>query len=231
VIQRAMAKKPEERYQDMREFERALAPFAASDRTLVSAGAPEVDAQPTLHEGQAPPSSASVDAATTWGVRFARPGLVVFTAIGFLWHFGNTVAAIVAALTLLEKRELTETAAHLVLAVGLAVLATPLVLWVRHIARSVWPSTPRALEALRRVKLTVLYSASAYGIASLGLVLFQTLIEHESARLADPTRWPGSVAAALVVFALAFALTRPRSKAIAVGPDRPPPKPSSRRGR
>ncbi len=228
VIQRAMAKKPEERYQDMRELERALAPFAAAERTLVSGVAPEADAQPTLLEGHAPPSSGRLDSATGLGVRFARPGLVVFSALGFLWLFGNTIAAIVAALTLLEKRELTETEAHLVLAVGLAVLATPLVLWIRHIARSVWPSTPRALEALRRVKWTVLYSASAYGICSLGLVLFQTLIEHESARLADPTRWPGSVAAALVVFALAFALTHPRSKA--AGPERPPPKPSRRGG-
>jgi hypothetical protein len=75
---------------------------------------------------------------------------------------------------------------------------TPAALWVRHLARDVWPSTPRSLELMARLRGTVLYSAASYGIVALGLELVFAVVERRSALVARPA-W------ALLAFAVAIA--------------------------
>ena len=69
---------------------------------------------------------------------------------------------------------------------ALCALATPAVLWVRHLGKEVWPSTPRALEAQLRLRRTVLYSAATAGITGLIVQLFEVLLQRQGAGLARP---------------------------------------------
>jgi serine/threonine-protein kinase len=85
--------------------------------------------------------------------------------------------------------------------------ATPLVLFLRHVGRH-WQSTPRAMELGARVRLTVLSSASAYGLAALFVQLFESVLRRTASELSLPG-WPllcGSLA--LAVGAATWALTQ-----------------------
>jgi hypothetical protein len=60
------------------------------------------------------------------------------------------------------------------------------VLWIRHLSREIWPSTPRAIEAQQRLRRTVLYSAATAGIASLVVHLFEVLLKRNGGGLSRP---------------------------------------------
>ena len=59
-------------------------------------------------------------------------------------------------------------------------------LWIRHLGREVWPSTPRALEAQLRLRRTVLYSAATAGIGALVVQLFEVVLKRHGEGLARP---------------------------------------------
>jgi len=67
-----------------------------------------------------------------------------------------------------------------------AALVTPLVLWLRYLMRDVWPSTPKSLGTMARLRATVLYSAAAYGIAALFFQLFLVIIDRHALTVAKP---------------------------------------------
>jgi hypothetical protein len=81
---------------------------------------------------------------------------------------------------------------------------------MRHVAREIWPSTPRALEAAHRLKRTVLFSASAYGIAALAVVGYHTVIERHSAAISAPLWWLAVFNVAMLVGLATWILGRPR---------------------
>jgi hypothetical protein len=143
-------------------------------------------------------------------VRLARPGLVFYTLLGVAWLVGNLVAAISSLLRLVQGKEPTATESVMALVGAIAFVVTPAVLWMRHVAREIWPSTPRAVEAAQRVKRTVLFSASAFGISALCVVLFETIIEHQSAGIAKPYWWLGVFNIAMLTGFGAWMLGRQR---------------------
>jgi hypothetical protein len=143
-------------------------------------------------------------------VRLARHGLVFYTLLGVMWLVGNLVAAISSLLRLVQGKEPTSTESIMALAGAAAFVVTPAVLWMRHVAREVWPSTPRAVETAQRVKRTVLFSASAYGIAALCVVLFETIVEHQSIGIAKPYWWLGVFNIAMLTGFGAWMLGRSR---------------------
>jgi hypothetical protein len=67
-----------------------------------------------------------------------------------------------------------------------ATLATPAVLWIRYLRREVWPSTPKSVSWMMRLRTTVLYSAAAYGIAALFVQLFEIAIERSAESVSHP---------------------------------------------
>jgi ABC-type nickel/cobalt efflux system permease component RcnA len=83
-------------------------------------------------------------------------------------------------------------------------------LWFRHVVREIWPSTPRAMQAVARLKRTVLFSATAYGLCALAVVLFETVVEQTSADIARPMWWLGVFNVAMVVGFVTWLLGRPR---------------------
>src|SRR5262249_26290227 len=105
--------------------------------------------------------------------RLARPTLAFFSALGFLWLTCSVVVVVGAIIRQLRGSDLTESETILLPIGAIGAVATPAVLWVRYVLREVWPSTPRAVEIGGRLRRTILYSASAYGIAWLFVGVFE----------------------------------------------------------
>ncbi len=204
VIQKAMAKSPAERFQSMAELDAALAPFDTTETIDVSSGATLIDrsaaatAKTVLRSSATAPSASADEAARS--VKLARPGLVFFTGLGGLWLLGCALVTVASAIRLVRGgSDLTQSEAVISLIGALCGLGTPAVLWIRHLGREVWPSTPRALEAQKRLRRTVLYSAATAGIVG-GLVqLLEVLINRTGAAVAEPGWALVTIGAALFV--------------------------------
>jgi hypothetical protein len=118
----------------------------------------------------------------------ARPGLLLFSGLGFAWLLANVAVAVGGVIRLQrgDGSDLSQVEAVLSIVGVTAALVTPLVLWIRHLSRDVWPSTPKSLGLMAQLRGTVLYSAAAYGIASLAIELAFAVIERRSALTARP---------------------------------------------
>ncbi|HEX5101685.1 MAG TPA: serine/threonine-protein kinase [Polyangiaceae bacterium] len=206
VIQRAMAKDPKDRYATMAELERELAAFDPELLSRPSAAPPPHESSPpdanaaTVVKRPSPRALRAQLQQTQQSVKVARPGLLVFTGLGFVWLFANVAVAVGGIIRSMrgEGSDLSQAEAVLSMVGVAAALVTPLGLWVRHLMKEVWPSTPKSLELMARLRGTVLYSAAAYGIAALAIELGFAVIERRSALIARPI-W------ALLTFLVALA--------------------------
>jgi serine/threonine protein kinase len=190
VIQRAMAKNPAERFQSMAELDLALSPFDTQEPIELAVGSTVIDraaaatAKTELRQSAATVQSANMDDAAR-AVKLARPGLVFFTGLGGAWLLACALILVASSIRLIRGgADLTESEVVISLIGALCALGTPAVLWIRHLAREVWPSTPRAIEAQKRLRRTVLYSAASAGIASLVVQLFEVLLHRNGAGVA-----------------------------------------------
>jgi serine/threonine-protein kinase len=193
VIQRAMAKDPKDRYATMADLERELSAFDPELLSRPSAAPPPESHPPdanaaTVVRRPSPRALRATLQQTQQSVKVARPGLLAFTGLGFAWLLANVAVAVGGIIRTLrgEASDLSQTEAVLSIVGVTAALVTPLVLWVRHLMREVWPSTPKSLELMARLRGTVLYSAAAYGIAALTVELAFAVIERRSALVARP---------------------------------------------
>jgi serine/threonine-protein kinase len=195
VVQHAMAKNPKDRYPTMEALEQALAAFdpellsrpstappaasgtrhAADAKTVVSGGSRRLALRDAMEQ-------------TQQSARAARPGLLAFTGLGFAWLLASLALAVGNALRALrgDGADLSQAEAVLVFVCVGAALVTPLMLWLRHLMRDVWPSTPKSLGTMARLRRTVLYSAAAYGIVTLFLQLFFVVMDRRAINLAKP---------------------------------------------
>ncbi len=200
VVQRTMAKTPSERFPTMEALEQALEPFDAPDARLPaltpkSSPEPSNQGEPTtLFEAAArtllaTPSSGSVHEQmeeTARSVRLARPGLVFFTGFGLLWGFVNVVVVAAALVRLIRGTDLSTAEVTLSIIGVLATLASPALMWIRHLRRDVWPSTPRSVEIQTRLRRVVLYSAAAYGLGAVLVQLFEGVVGRNGLGVARP---------------------------------------------
>jgi tRNA A-37 threonylcarbamoyl transferase component Bud32 len=209
VIQRAMAKNPGERFQSMAELDAApatdLAPGAApGDRAAVAT------AKTLLRQSAATVQSAGLDQAMR-AVRLARPGLVFFSGLGGLWLLSCALVTVASSIRFARGgADLSESEVIMASVGALCALITPAILWIRHLAREVWPSTPRAIEAQQRLRRTVLYSAASAGIAALLVQLFELLLQRHGSGLARPGWALFVIGVALFVAATTWVALRPR---------------------
>jgi serine/threonine-protein kinase len=222
VVQRAMAKNPSDRYQTMAELDRELAAFD-----------PDIAHRPSLAPTVPPPAAAGPESAvktvvrklspkalhaalerTQESVRVARPGLLLFTSLGFLWILASLAVAVGSSIRYVreEGSDLSQVEAVLCLVGVAAALVTPLVLWLRHLLRVVWPSTPRSLETMARLRATVLYGAAAYGIAALFVQVLLVLLQRHGSYVARPIWTLFAVFVGLATSAASWLLTSPRRR-------------------
>jgi serine/threonine-protein kinase len=194
VIQHAMAKDPRARFQSMAELDAALVPFDVLAQRISVVPEPHVvdrsaaaTAKTQLRQSAAATvQSARLDEAAR-AVKLARPGLVFFTGLGALWLLAGAIVTVASVIRLLRGGEdLTRSETVMSLIGALFALGTPAALWIRHLSREIWPSTPRAIEAQQRLRRSVLYSAATAGIASLIAQLFEVLLWRHGEGLSRP---------------------------------------------
>ena len=174
VVQRAMAKRPAERYASMDELWADLAPWDPGEPT----GAAPI---PLVNTTGGPGSSLAERART---IRMARPLGALLATLGLVWAGGTAVTAFAGMIRLARgagpNANLTGTeAALLVLGVGFA-FATPAALGVRYVVKHVWPHSGRALEVATRLRRPVMVGLAAYGLAALLVRFLEVVLLHRA---------------------------------------------------
>jgi len=156
VIERAMAKNPDERYPDMAAFERALAALSAG--SVVETGAPAALAAPQPSARRAPhPSEADTD------VHSARPRLILYLFVSVLLMISAATVA-VAGVELASGYAFDRVELRLILLSIVGSSLTPAILWFLHIRRRIWDNSSRVLSLLKQVRAAVLAGVVSYGL-------------------------------------------------------------------
>ncbi len=186
VVQKAMAKDARERYQDMRELDRDLAAFEAPSvvgGAGAAAGAGAVGSvvvrgtsgEETTRTDQHARTFLSASgtgarpapAAAGHEAKLARPTIVALTPVIATWLLLVVIAAAAGTIRALANREVTESEVMLMTLFSAAALVTPLVLWIVHVARSVWSNSVRAMELAADMRRFLAGSLVGYGLAAI----------------------------------------------------------------
>jgi serine/threonine-protein kinase len=182
IIQRAMAREPEDRYQTMAELDVALAAYDPNEMGID---------EPSRSLRLRPAPGSMVDATEqAREATQARPQLALYGALAIVGTLLGLVSAVAAVLRLSKDGAaptVSLTEALVIVLVLVAALSTPMVLLLRHIKKSVWPNTAKVLELLRRLKPPVLTALVVFGAG--GLLLRS--IESVLLRTATGIAWAG----------------------------------------
>ena len=178
VVQRAMAKRPGERYPDMTALLAALEPLVEHQSVLYDVVSAR-PARPASFDTQPGHSTA------------ARPRLVLFLTLALALLLGSLAVAF-AGVERVAGWSLSRLELGLLLACTAAVAITPTVLLVRRIKTQVWGNTNRVLELLSGVRGAVLTAIATYGLAWFGFRFFDGIVLR---LMGEPMRanitWPG----------------------------------------
>ncbi|HVU04930.1 MAG TPA: serine/threonine-protein kinase [Polyangiaceae bacterium] len=177
IIERAMAKNPEDRYSSMAELDEKLAPFdpeAGASFSLVppppgTVIAPRTTAKATLSASTVrSPSIADVERDTR-DAKLARPLLVLLSLGSYVWLVGCLTDAGSAGLSQVRGTQSPSPTERFVVAiVVLAISLAPLVFWIRKLADA-WRNSVRAVELSRTFKHVFLAATVPYAFLALGL--------------------------------------------------------------
>jgi len=188
VIQKAMAKQPHERYRSMLELDAALAPF---DQPGARPAAEYIARE---SEPAAAPHMNTLIKLEAWlrknpQPERARSGLVLFSIAAACVATAGLLDATTSAIRWI-RGSVTLTASEIVLAALLTfgVLITPALAWVRFVRARVWPSSPRAVDVLMRLKRVLVATLVTYATGALGLRLTGAALRSDPT---DVLAWPG----------------------------------------
>ena len=186
IIERAMARKPAERYQDMAAFEQALTSFEA-----------ESLARPI--ESMAPPAPIKQDPSvrrtmhSDADVHAARPRLVLFALAAAALMIASAISSIVGIEYATHYRFSRVELELLSLGIVGSSL-TPALLWVLNVRRRVWENSSRVLSLLGQVRAAVIAAISVYGLGLLVLHVTDDFAVRLSGGSGQPVigaAWPG----------------------------------------
>jgi serine/threonine-protein kinase len=204
VIQKAMAKDPEERYSSMAELDAELALFEPETHATLSLipppGHPSKKAHKTTVAAATArsPSVGDVER-TTRKVKLSRPTLVFLTFVLYVWLIGCAIDFGTAALAFLRGALPTSTEQLIVAITVGAISLTPLVFWLRHI-RTTWQNSVRSVELAQTMRRIVLWATVPYAFMTLALRVLNPF--------ADPRWAPLLPAASLALVFLGSTVAR-----------------------
>ncbi|HEX5099545.1 MAG TPA: serine/threonine-protein kinase [Polyangiaceae bacterium] len=187
VIQRAMSRKREERYQTMTDLRHALEPFLAVDELEI------VDTGPGQHAGQ--PSSRSFLQAEARAVSTARPRLLFYGSLALVLLIAGISSTLPALELVTGKLTFTRAEVALFLVAVVGTLITPTLLVLRRIRRTIWSNHARVLSLLHTVRGGVIAGVLSYGFATIavhflddvvGRLFTVSLLGHSAGQA-----WPG----------------------------------------
>jgi serine/threonine-protein kinase len=199
VIQRAMAKEPHDRHGSMAELEAELLPFdseATNDHVshgsirmlattgddtekvegsaktvLVSAAVAQGGSQTNLHRA-------------TRDARMARPMIALLTVVAYFWVLAGLVDALAGIVRISRGSGMITKPEALLITIGsLAVTLTPLILWVRMLARG-WNNSVRALQMAEGMRRVTMVSICASGIGALTIRLIEVVFRGQPLEVA-----------------------------------------------
>jgi len=216
IIQRAMAKRPDDRYQSIAEFDAELASYDPGEGELMLADSSNVARDKTPGAPSVAQRSSAVHDARMRAVSMARPLIILLGVLGLFWAAGSLMTLVsgivriargstaVANMTGMESL-------FLVVGVVFAVL-TPVILAVLHVRKNIWENSVKAVALADRLRGPVLSGLCGYGFAS----LLVRVVESVALRRAVGVAWPVwdlilvaiGATAALGAYALQKAQTR-----------------------
>ncbi len=225
VIERAMARNCSDRLPTMADLEAELAAIDSGPGS-VDGSLPSM-LPPGPNSGvKTLPSSNQATTRTLHAiraqreVRSARPALILVTLVGYAWLVGILVlgaadvirfskTSIVRLMTTAPEGatlsiggKLTRNEAILVSVGVAAATITPLLVWIRHVARKVWPNTSTSVAFAARARASLTAGIVWYGILTLSLNLLESTIIRQS---------PGTLqaiwSAPIIVTSLSFLIT------------------------
>jgi serine/threonine-protein kinase len=176
VIQRAMAKAPGNRYASMQELDSALVPFdAVLLGSLTAVGNdPEATVRPPRVASESSITAALTQTAAQAAreVRRARPNIVLYSFLCYVWFLGSSVDAVVAVLSAGTPPNASIAVTRLGgAAAGVAVvLLGPLVLWIRHVSKN-WKNSHSAIALATLTRRVAVWAIISYAGAVLALRL------------------------------------------------------------
>ncbi|HVW30715.1 MAG TPA: serine/threonine-protein kinase [Polyangiaceae bacterium] len=202
VIQKAMAKDPDDRYRSMAELDERLAPFDPETPSSVSLlppgpGATRAARKTTVAAAtvRSPMASLEVEERTR-EAKLARPTMALLTVVTYAWLVACTVDAGTTALAALRGVVGSTPTEKLVVAiVTVAISLAPLVFWLRYVQR-VWRNSVRSVALARSLRRIVLAATVPYAFVALALRVGLPLHDLRWAPLA------ATVSLASAVFAL-----------------------------
>jgi serine/threonine-protein kinase len=206
VIQKAMAKDPEDRHRSMAELDLRLAPFDSEAAASVSLVPPSPGSQPR------PPAKATVASATqrspssgdvqrdTRDAKLARPTIVLLTGATYAWLLACFVDAGTSALAQLRGVPAATPMEKLVVTTTLVAMSvTPLVFWLRHVAET-WKNSVRAVALAGTLRRVVLAATVPYAFLALALRVLTPIT--------DPRWAPLLTAASLLSASTVYSVAR-----------------------
>jgi len=185
VIERAMARNPGERYQDMAAFEQALAETDTLARPIESIAPP----QPSKQDSSARRTLRESDD----DVHAARPRLVLFVLAAAALMISGAISSI-SGLEHATHYRFSRVELGL-LSIGIVGSSlTPALLWVLRVRRRVWDNSSRVLALLGQVRAAVIAGISVYGLGLLTLHViddFAVRVIGGAGLPAMGATWPG----------------------------------------
>jgi Protein kinase domain len=216
IIQRAMAKRPEDRYATMADLDADLAAYEPGviDAGLLSSMTPDAMLRATNAEQK---RTGSLHRQVRL-VSMARPMILVLGALGVFWTAGNLVLVITAIMRILKgggaRDNLTGQEAVLLLLGVSFTLLTPLILVGRYLAKTVWANSVKAVDLSEKIRGPVIAGLVAYGFATMLVRILDAVLLRRAAGVA----WPWWDLVLLVIGGIAAAgallvdeLDRPRT--------------------
>jgi len=187
IIERAMAKNPDDRFPDMLAFEQALDALPAA-KALTQTVPREALAAPTPQ-----PQAIRRQIASDADVHAARPRLLLsLSSAVALLVAGATVA--ISGLELAIGYSFGKVELRLILLAIVGTSLTPTLLWFLYIRRKIWDSSSRVLSLLSQVRAAVLAGIVSYGLlVLLAHVVDDFLVRFVSRRALQPlgVSWAG----------------------------------------
>ncbi|HEX7601644.1 MAG TPA: serine/threonine-protein kinase, partial [Polyangiaceae bacterium] len=187
VIQRAMSKMPQDRYGSMADLDAELARYDAGEAEPIL---------PMQTGGRPTPGAAKITAFRVSSqdrqareVSVARPSILLLSVLGILWAMGiaMTMAGAVLRITLRNQNLESSESVLLALLAAFAALA-PVLLAIRHVRRTIWDNTSKAMDLAETLRRPVVAGLGAYGFASLLVRLMEEIVLRHATGVAWP-KW------------------------------------------
>ncbi len=202
VVQKAMAKDPDQRYQTMRDLRAAIAELSLSSDSSRTESDPFGAAQTRM---LAPGAFEDHNLA----IQSARLNFVLYGLLCTLLCFTAVATAVAGAITLIAgKWPLTRMETVLTLLIVIGTLLTPTLLLVRRLRKTVWSNTARVVSVLKGMQATVTIGMFAYGTCALAWLFIDDVAIHFvdlRSLSGSGLHWPGTSIVLLVASLMAAA--------------------------